>query len=176
MAHSLKKGKAMTLTQQEASFFVSYDPENGKFFCKKRRHKTGIIDGGYEIGGHKNGYIQIPVAGKLYRAHRIAWLLMTGEFPPKGKEIDHITGVRDDNRWCNLRLADRCQNNMNMGLSKANKSGVRGVSWCSEKNKWDVRIRANKKLILLGRFAVFEDAVKARQEAERQHHGEFVRQ
>lgn len=86
---------------------------------------------------------------------------------------DHINGKRFDNRKCNLRIATRCQNNMNMRLSRNNTSGVKGVNFDKRLQQWRSRIGVNKKTIELGYFDKFEDAVKARKEAEEKYFGEF---
>jgi len=99
---------------------------------------------------------------------------MTGEFPPKGGEIDHINRDRADNRWANLRLATRSQNNMNAGLRSDNKSGHKGVSKRRDTGKWHARITVKRRILLLGNFHSFEDAVAARRAAERQFFGEFA--
>ena len=86
---------------------------------------------------------------------------------------DHINGKRFDNRKCNLRIATRYQNNMNMRLSRNNTSGVKGVNFDKRLQQWRSRIGFNKKTIELGYFDKFEDAVKARKEAEEKYFGEF---
>ena len=86
---------------------------------------------------------------------------------------DHINGKRFDNRKCNLRIATRCQNNMNMRLSRNNTSGVKGVNFDKRLQKWRSRINVNKKTIELGYFNKFEDAVKVRKEAEEKYFGQF---
>ena len=63
---------------------------------------------------------------------------------------------------------------MNKGLQKNNNSGVTGVSWHKRDNIWEARITLNKKQIYLGRFENFEDAIKARKEAEEKYFGEYA--
>ncbi|WP_407059264.1 HNH endonuclease signature motif containing protein (plasmid) [Ralstonia syzygii subsp. celebesensis] len=155
---------------------IEYDPTSGIFrwLVARNSHGGKVIPGA--IAGTKNdGYVQIIVDQRKYRAHRLAWLLMTGEFPVKGYEIDHINGARDDNRWENLRLVTRHQNNMNMGVSKANRSGVRGVSWLKRRNKWHARIKVEGRVICLGDFVSLEAAAAARKAAEEKYFGEFMR-
>lgn len=90
-------------------------------------------------------------------------------------EIDHIHGeaTRNDNRKHNLRLTTKSQNMMNVGLRSRNKSGVTGVIWHKRRKKWRAFITINQKLIELGFFNNFEDAVKARKEAENKYFGKF---
>ena len=97
----------------------------------------------------------------MYLAHRIIWLGSYGYFPEN--EIDHINGIRNDNRLCNLREVSRqCnQRNKNIGIKKI--SGVKGVCWDKSKNKsknkWKVQIRINNKTYNIGHFINFDEAV-----------------
>ena len=88
---------------------------------------------------------------------------------------DHIHGKksRNDNRKSNLRVVNKSKNGMNSDFSKRNTSGVVGVYWKKETNKWFARITVNYKTIHLGYFDSFEDAVKARKKAEEKYFGEF---
>lgn len=95
---------------------------------------------------------------------------------PEGVKIDHRNG---DGLLCvraNLREATNTQNATNRRIDTRNKSGVTGVCWYPQINKWQCSIMINKKRKHLGHFANFEDAVAARKAAEQQHYGEFVRQ
>lgn len=133
-----------------------------------------------EIAGTKcHGYMVTTICdndSKKYRFanHRIAFLFMTGSFPEKYMDVDHINGIKDDNRWCNLRLAKRGQNNMNSGSPKNNTSGQKGVHKNRDKG-WYARIKVDQKIIHLGCFENFEDAVSARKEAEEKYFGDFRR-
>lgn len=88
---------------------------------------------------------------------------------------DHIHGkeTRYDNRKSNLRIVTKQQNGMNSTLSENNTSGVTGVKWHSRDNVWESCITVNYKRIYLGRYHKFEDAVKARKEAEEKYFGEY---
>jgi hypothetical protein len=72
------------------------------------------------------GYIWTGVAGGRYLNHRLAWLYMTGSMPDSC--VDHVNGITDDNRWCNLRAATVRQNQLNrIGNKKGNASGFKAV-------------------------------------------------
>lgn len=88
---------------------------------------------------------------------------------------DHIHGkeTRNDNRKCNLRIVTHSQNRMNKGLISTNISGVTGVGWNKQQQKWRATITKNYKRIHLGSYDNFEDAVKARKEAEEKYFGEY---
>lgn len=91
-------------------------------------------------------------------------------------EIDHINGVRHDNRKNNLRYAEingLNRNNQNKILQSNNTSGVKGVAWHSRDNIWEAYISINHKQIYLGRFDKFEDAASVRKEAEEEYFGEW---
>ena len=97
--------------------------------------------------------------GKLIELHR--WILGF----PEGY-IDHINHDTLDNRKENLRLVSNSQNLLNARVRVDNKSGVKGVCMDKYRKKWEATIKVNYKKIYLGRFEKFEDAVKARKEAE----------
>ena len=92
--------------------------------------------------------------------------------------VDHIFhGKTDenkyDNRKQNLRIVTQSQNCMNQHIRSNNTSGVKGVNWAKDKNKWQAKITINYKQIHLGFFDKFEDAVKVRKEAEEKYFGEY---
>lgn len=154
-------------TAKEVADFLEYCPTDGFFRWKiERNSHGGKIYPGKIAGTNKDGYVQIKVYGRVYRAHHLAWLFMTGEWPPKGADIDHKNRDRSDNRWINLRIATRSQNNINGGPSKANKSGCKGVSRVAVTGKWHARIEKDGKVHLLGNFVDLQDAVAARKAAE----------
>ena len=87
--------------------------------------------------------------------------------------IDHKNHDKMNNRKSNLRRANNSENAMNSELSSANTSGVTGVYHDKKRNKWIASIMFNYKNIHLGRFDKFEDAVKARKDAEEKYFGEW---
>lgn len=92
-----------------------------------------------------------------------------------GYIVDHIHGklTRNDNRKSNLRIVDKSKNGMNSDFSKRNTSGVIGVYWKKSTKKWFARISVNRKGIHLGYFNTFDEAVKARKDAEEKYFGEY---
>ena len=104
------------------------------------------------------------------------YVVRTGEKPMNvsdDKKVDHIQHNKNDNRKSLLRVCTDQENNMNKSIGKNNTSGVTGVYWSKKNNKWWASIKINKKSIYLGSFINFEDAVKARKEAEEKYFGEF---
>lgn len=157
------------LTVERLKELLAYDPETGKF---TRANTTGGRAVGTEAGttdvyGHRT----INVDGKKYRTARLAFFYMTGEWP-KG-DADHINGVRDDDRWSNLRDATRTQNLANMRGKGA--SGIKGASWVTAKAKWKAQIRIDGKNKHLGYFDDPQDASAAYAVAAQAAHGEFAR-
>ena len=120
-----------------------------------------------------SGYLGICIGPKRWQAHRVAWALHHGEWPKD--QIDHINGVKTDNRICNLREATNCQNSKNLGLSKANKSGTKGVSYEKYTDRWKATIRVDGKSISIGRFNSIEEAAQARKLADQKHFKEWNR-
>lgn len=91
-----------------------------------------------------------------------------------GLIVDHIhSQYKHDNRKCNLRLTTQANNCKNRGLSSNNTSGIPGVSWNKNSQKWTSYIRINNKHVLLGSFKNKQDAIEARKEAEGKYFGEY---
>lgn len=106
------------------------------------------------------GYLRVSIGRKRYKAHRVAWAIYYGEWPED--QIDHINGVRDDNRLSNLRAATNTENARNRRLPENSMSGVLGVRW--DKNRWVWRVEIGDRY--LGSFESFRDAYAVRKEAE----------
>jgi hypothetical protein len=160
------------ITAERLRELLHYDPETGVFTWLKRaarRVRVGDVAGCVA----QSGYRLLKADGRLYRSHRLAWLWMTGEWPPC--EIDHINGDKPDNRWANLRLATRSQNQANQGRTVTNTSGYKGVSWNAKSRKWRAQIRVNGRDSDLGYFASAADAHEAYVVAAKHHFGSFAR-
>lgn len=151
------------ITQNQIKEVLNYNPDNGIFtwlVSSAQRIKIGNIAGGLD----KYGYIKIQLNCKTYKAHRLAFLYMTGEFPKN--QVDHINHNRNDNRWENLRGVSKTENGQNRSKQSNNKSGFTGVSWHKSMGKWIVHIKANGKILHLGYFKNKDKAIKKRKEAE----------
>lgn len=166
------------ITQSELKFIINYDHESGEFTWRNP-HKQGPAKVGAKAGtikwcgsiGSKRPYLYIHFGRKWYRAHRLAWLYMTGEWPDD--QIDHINTDTLDNRFCNLRQATQRQNNYNQNINSKNTSGVKGVSWGKTRNLWMARTKIDGKAVNLGRFSTIEAAEKKVREAREKWHKEF---
>jgi hypothetical protein len=119
-----------------------------------------------------NGYVYYSIwkdgRSTPYTLHS----LIAGPVP--GMHIDHINGVKTDNRRANLRIVTPQLNQVNRrNLNRNNTSGVRGVAYTalSKAKPWRAQIMVNRKNIHLGLFATKEEAVAARKAAEDDHYG-----
>lgn len=156
------------ITAEELKKWISYDPNTGYFTraCDMPKYKKG------DPAGYINfqGYRAIKINGVSYISHRLAFIFMGHPVP---EFVDHINGVRDDNRWCNLRAATRGQNNHNAKIRKDNTSGVKGVSWLGRLNKWQVSIMSGGVSKYIGIYSNLEDAKEAAKAHRELAHGDF---
>jgi hypothetical protein len=165
------------ITYERAAELLEYNPDTGDLVWKEGCKQMGATDGKsagcvyYRVKGGPKG-IRISIDRRRQYAHRIAWLLHHKTLPTM--QIDHINGNPCDNRMCNLRLATVSQNAMNRGLQKNNSSGFKGVNYYSKRNKWNARIKANKKYYHLGYFDTAEEAHLAYCKKAKELHGEFA--
>ena len=115
----------------------------------------------------KDGYIRIILRPGNYTGHVLAWVLYYKEWPDVRYDIDHINGIKTDNRKENLRLVTRSQNMLNSHkASKASTSGFPGVSFSNSKNKWRAYIKINYRQIFGGYYDSKEEAILARVKLE----------
>lgn len=124
---------------------------------------TGAIAGYNVVRGHLT-YLQVCVLNRYFLLHRVAWVLMRGEWPQG--EIDHINRNGLDNRWSNLRDVPRSINGRNCRLQSNNSSGIAGVHWHKASNKWRIRIGASNDHNLIGYAETLEEAREMRLKAE----------
>ena len=157
---------------EEMDRLFRYESETGDIFNKIDRGYRGRVAkaGAIATSRHNKGYLRVQVTKDGYRvgylAHRVAWLLHTGE-DPGDLEIDHIDGRRDRNNFSNLRLVDRQDNMENKREYKNNTSGITGIYWHKVTGKWAVSISARDKRRHIGVFEDFFEACCARKSAER---------
>ena len=151
----------------------TYDPDTGLLQGRSKNGRVSATPGTGSIS--VRGYVKLKIKQSTYLAHRVAWLLKTGEWPPEGKDIDHINQVRSDNRWVNLRLATNAENLRNRKTTERSKSGRNGVRPYEKRpDKWKVTISVGGRLKSVGVYAELETAISARIAAEKEHYGEFA--
>lgn len=160
-----------SITTERLREVLGYNPETGAFvwLVSPRRN----VAAGQVAGTDENGYVRICIARKCYKAHRLAWLYFYGEWPCG--EVDHINGVRNDNRISNLRLATHSQNRANVAKYSNNTSGYKGVHWHKQNRKWQAVVNVNGKRISCGLFASREEAHAAYCKKAAEVFGEFHR-
>lgn len=160
------------LTAQRLREVLHYNPETGVFTWLANapsRNMVGKTAGSFD----RHGYRQLRLSGMCYRAHRLAWLYVYGEIPTT--KIDHINGVRYDNRIVNLRQATDSENMRNQGKHSDGTSGFKGVTLHKKSGKWQAACWASGKQRYLGLFATGELASSAYQKFAKENHGEFFR-
>lgn len=152
------------LTADRARQLLAYDPATGRFTWLVNRAGTARA-GSLAGSADAQGYHVIRVDGELYKAHRLALLISRGSWP--ADEVDHVNGIRNDNRMQNLREVTKQQNAQNRVLPpRHNRSGVAGVHWFARDSKWLARITVCGKRRSLGLYTSFDAAVAARRAAE----------
>jgi hypothetical protein len=148
---------------------LDYNSASGDFVWKTRSDVPSWWNAKYagRKAGSKDahGYWVLRINAGTYKAHRIAWLLVTGEPVPPDLDIDHKDGDRLNNTFANLRLANDQQNAANARMRCDNRSGVKGVSWHRRNGKWQAQINESGKRHSLGYFdsiGAARDAYEAR--------------
>ena len=146
-----------------------YCPETGSIFNKTNRG-TKAKAGAIATSMTNRGYLEVRFTedGRRarYQAHRVVWLLHTGE-DPGDNEIDHIDQNPVNNIFSNLRLVDRQENMINQRKRRNNTSGVMGVCWNKRDKKWQVQIADRGKQRNIGVFKDKFEAICCRKSAER---------
>lgn len=145
----------------------NYDPGTGALTNKSTRNSRAVA-GGPAGGINKvSGYVMLMFNCTKYYAHRIAWDIQNpNDILTDGWEIDHINGVKHDNRAINLRKVKRTENQKNHPIRRNNTSGVTGVTFEKRTNKWDARIVVDGVSVFLGAFTTLAEAASARKAAE----------
>jgi len=164
---------------------LDYNPETGVFRWKFRDRKwfESVNDRFWKIWNNrfagklagsfdKKGYWVVVIFHKHYKAHRLAWLYVYGEWPQN--HIDHINHQTDDNRLENLREVTRFQNQWNGSIQTGTSSQYKGVCWYKNYNKWKAQINVNGKKKHLGYFINPIDAARAYDRAALKYFGEYA--
>lgn len=147
----------MTLCHNWLTATYSYDPTTGLF----RNRRTNRVIGSLT----KDGYVRV----KFGVVHRVAWFYVHGQWPEH--DIDHINGVRSDNRLSNLRPATDIQNLQNITRARCdNRVDLLGANYHTPSKKWRSQIRINKVKVHLGYYDTAFEAHLAYMKAKREHH------
>lgn len=164
------------LTQELLRKLVRFDGE--RYFWNSRPRSMFATENGYTAWNatfadtetfnaiaKQSGYCRTGIFGKTYPSHKLIWLFHYGAFPTQ--QIDHINGIRHDNRLENLRLVTHAENCRNRRIPTTNTSGTIGVTWVAGRRKWRAQIRFNGETHNLGQFKHKADAIAARKQAEK---------
>lgn len=160
------------ITLARVKELVEYDPATGAFTMLTPPDASDFFK--YRWAGRKlgtwndKGYFLLRLDGRYWRAHRIAWLIMTGRMPTL--EIDHIDGNRGNNRFSNLREVSHRENAQNLKINTRNTSGYLGVSFFKKTKQWEATIMVDQVSFKLGIFNTAEDASAAYLEAKKRLH------
>lgn len=168
----MKPNKASELPIDDLRRLLAYNPKTGEILWNtppSRHFRSGAPAGSL----HRQGYRRISLGGYDIPAHRIAFALFHGRWPTD--LIDHINGIKADNRIENLREASHSGNNQNRPTPRNNTSGVKGVCWRRSLKKWRAEVYRDKIRYCLGHFINKQDAIKAVTKARERIHGEFCR-
>jgi HNH endonuclease len=157
----------MEITNQQVyRTFFYYDPETGLLFRRRNLNKpVGWLN--------VHGYIETKFMSESIVVHRIIWIYMNGDIP-KDLVMDHVNGIRTDNRISNLRLATRSENSLNSTKNKNNTSGVKGVTFHKQKQMWGAKIRMNGLVVYEAYFLNKVSAESAVQKAREFYCKEFT--
>lgn len=158
---------------------LDYEPATGLFTWRARVGEDPSVKAwntrfAGELAGtiDRRGYRRIKIHSTYYAGHRLAWIWMTGEWPPE--DVDHINLNKGDNRFSNLRLASRSENQANVPAKSHNKLGIKGVCWKPAQG-FHAQIKKNGKVRSLGHYKTAEEAHAAYVKAATEVHGEFAR-
>lgn len=171
-------------SKEELLLWFRYNPETGvlyKIAIKRGRPaQRALLEQPRAISySLMNGHLACYVHGRLTLVSRVIWVMQTGD-DPGAKDVDHINGNQADNRWSNLRLADRHQNQCNRRRPQANTlSKYRGVTF-RRNSRGEIayikaQIQVRGKHINLGYHPTEEAAYAAYCEAAKKYHGDFAR-
>ena len=159
------------MTPEQARQYLSYEPATGVLRWRAKISAKTVV--GREAGSlSPTGYVLVGFQGKRYYAHRIAWLMQTGEWPT---QIDHKDGNGQNNAWSNLREATRTQNTLNAKRARNNTTGYKGVSYHKGAGRWAAYIYVGNKTNYLGLFDTPEEAHAAYLRAAHEIEPDFVR-
>ena len=155
------------ITQDRVKELLDYCPESGEFFWKVSRRAVKAGDKAGKVNGR--GYGTVGIDRKDYQSHRLAWLYVYGEWPDGC--IDHVNGIRTDNRISNLRIASSAENAQNRRFSRAgSKCGLIGVAWHKQLQRWQAQIKLRGVTKYLGLFDSPEEANAAYLKAKAELH------
>ena len=159
--------KEALISQQDLKELFWLNRDTGDLMNRLKRSSSASANAVAGWIDKPSGYRRIKINGVQYRMHRLVWLYHFGEWP--SDEIDHINGDPLNNHIDNLRVVTNQENQKNAKRSNANTSGVTGVGFYTQTQKWRAEIKVDGKNKHLGYFDTFKEAVAARKSAENKY-------
>lgn len=143
------------LTAEFVRSAIHYDPATGIITWRSRDDVLPRVNKRFAgkraaIPLGPDCYPLIRLKGRLYGAHRIIWLYVTGKWPER--EIDHRDCDKGNNIWTNLREATPTENKGNQKRRVDNTTGLKGVCYRPKRKKWTAQIKDGPKIRYLGIF------------------------
>jgi hypothetical protein len=159
------------LTYSRLCELLEYRPDTGEFVWRTTTSNRAIAG---EVAGHVTncGYVRIALDGKRYLRSHLVWLLHTRALPTR--RIDHKNRDRTDDRLSNLRLVSATQNLCNASKRSDNTSGVTGVGWSKQKQRWHARLKVDGRVVYSKFFSSLADAERAISSARVEIHGDYA--
>ena len=164
----MNQQKMEKLLKEHYIMLLDYQNYEVSSWGNVRNRKTGRI---LKQCVNSHGYYCVDIYGSK-RVHRLVASAFLNN-PENKKCIDHKNRDKSNNNIINLRYASNIENGQNKSKHKNNTSGVSGIYWNKNCNKWRVQIVVNKKSLHLGYFVNFDEAIKVRKEAEIKYFGKF---
>ena len=162
-----------SLTQSYLREYFDYNPFSGTF-CRIKSER-GVPHGMLfkdVVNTDTRGYLRIRIMDKDYRIHRLAFMYMEGKMP---EFVDHMNGVKTDNRWCNLRPCTQQQNQFNQHrVGKSGFKGVRVKRLSTGVEKWQARIAKDGNEITIGTYDCPKEAARAYNQKAKELFGDFA--
>lgn len=155
----------MEPTVEKLKELFEYCPKEGTVI---RRITVGSAKKGSVVNSlNSKGYLRVGIDNRRHSLHRVIWALAYGYWPKN--EIDHINGIKTDNKLENLREVTGAENQRNRKTGVNNTSGCVGVTWHKKAGVWQAQIKTPEKYIYLGSFSDLDDAIAARKDAEKKY-------
>lgn len=157
-------------SQSKLRELFTYDFETG--YLSNRVKKSGVVIGSRAGCLHSKGHRRIRINQEIYAEHRVIWVWVYGSIPD-GYLIDHINQNKADNRIQNLRLVTPRENNLNVLLSRPNKTDYRGVTK-KHSGRYEARIRSKGRNRYLGSFDSPQEAFHVYSLAKAKTYGDLM--
>ncbi len=157
---------------------IDYNPETGRLYwgrCFMAGKHTRIKGQPVTMRSDSDGYLTFRALGKVYKASYVIWEKYHGTKVPDGMIIDHIDGMKWNNKIDNLRIATLSQNQQNAFIRVDNTTGVKCVSYDKKINRYKVRIWANGVRHYLGVYKTLSEAESVAIAFRNEHHKEFAK-